>query len=115
MASPEECREALEQFSEHLARSDGDVRRAAALDRSLTCWITDLDITFAGQLRGGGIQHLIETSGAPAEKAQIRLAMASDDLVAMVGGHLHFASAWAHGKVRVEAAFRDLLRLRSLL
>ncbi|MGW6554351.1 sterol-binding protein, partial [Streptomyces sp. NPDC055051] len=34
---------------------------------------------------------------------------------AMVGGGLNFAKAWASGRVRLEAGFRDLLRLRSLL
>ncbi|AXI80079.1 sterol-binding protein [Peterkaempfera bronchialis] len=115
MATSEECRTALTRLSENLSRSDGDVRAAAALDRSLTCWITDLDLTFSGRLRGGRIQDVVETPGAPAEKAQIRLAMSSDDLVSLVGGDLHFASAWAHGRVRLEAGLRDLLRLRSLL
>lgn len=53
--------------------------------------------------------------GPPREKAQIRLAMTGDDLVAMVDGELNFAKAWGSGRVRLEAGFRDLLRLRSLL
>ncbi|WP_055586876.1 hypothetical protein [Peterkaempfera griseoplana] len=115
MANSEECRAALEQLSENLSGSEGDVRKAAALDRSLTCWISDLDITFSGHLRGGRIQDVVETPGRPPERAQIRLAMASDDLVDLVAGRLHFASAWAHGRVKLEAGIRDLLRLRSLL
>ncbi|MCD0484638.1 sterol-binding protein [Streptacidiphilus sp. ASG 303] len=115
MATSEECRTALTRLSENLARSQGDVRSAAAVDRSLTCWVTDLDVTFSGHLRDGRIQDVVETPGPPAEKAQIRLAMASDDLVALVAGQLHFASAWAHGRVRLEAGLRDLLRLRSLI
>jgi len=115
MATPEECQAALARLSENLSQSDGDVRKAATLDRSLTCWITDLDRTFTGRLRGGRIQDVVETPGAPAEKAQIRLAMSSDDLVALVRGRLRFASAWAHGQVKLEAGVRDLLQLRSLL
>ncbi|MFJ6216078.1 sterol-binding protein [Streptomyces sp. NPDC092296] len=115
MATSEECREALTRLSEKLTDSDGEVRRAAALDRSLTCRITDLDVTFAGRLRGGRIEDVVQTPGAPVDRAQIRLAMTSDDLVALVAGELHFASAWAHGRVRLEAGLRDLLRLRSLL
>ncbi|MFG3056317.1 SCP2 sterol-binding domain-containing protein [Kitasatospora sp. NPDC048239] len=115
MANAEECREALEQLSRNLARSTGDVRKAATLDRSLTCRITDLDLTFTGRLRDGRIQDVTEAPGEPAEKAEIRLTMSSDDLLAMVGGTLHFASAWAGGRVRLEAGFRDLLRLRTLL
>ncbi|MCX5210138.1 sterol-binding protein [Kitasatospora sp. NBC_00240] len=115
MANAEECREALEQLSRNMANSTGDVRKAAALDRSLTCWITDLDITFHGRLREGRIQDVTQVPGAPAEKAEIRLSMSGDDLVAMVGGPLNFASAWAGGRVKLEAGFRDLLRLRTLL
>jgi hypothetical protein len=115
MASIEECRTALEQLSRNLAGSDGDVRKAAALDRSLTCHLTDLELTFYGRLADGRIMDITHTPGAPTAKAEIRLAMTSDDLVAMVGGRLNFASAWAGGRVRLEAGFRDLLRLRTLL
>ncbi len=115
MASTEQCREALEQLSRNLAGSDGDVRKAAALDRSLTCRLTDLDLTFTGRLQDGRITDVVETPGPPATKAEIRLTMTSDDLVAMAGGHLNFASAWATGRVKLEAGFRDLLRLRTLL
>ncbi|MBD0692309.1 SCP2 sterol-binding domain-containing protein [Streptomyces sp. CBMA123] len=115
MANAEECREALEQLSRNMANSTGDVRKAAALDRSLSCRITDLDLTFTGQLRDGRIQDLVATPGMPAEQAAIRLTMAGDDLLALVGGELNFASAWASGRVKLEAGFRDLLRLRTLL
>ncbi|WP_380280369.1 SCP2 sterol-binding domain-containing protein [Kitasatospora purpeofusca] len=115
MADAEECREALEQLSRNLAKATGDVRKAAELDRSLSCRITDLDLTFTGRLREGSIQDLREAPGGPAGKADIRLTMSSDDLVALVGGRLNFAAAWATGRVRLEAGFRDLLRLRTLL
>ncbi|WP_316524035.1 SCP2 sterol-binding domain-containing protein [Kitasatospora brasiliensis] len=115
MANAEECREALEQLSRNMAKSTGDVRKAAALDRSLSCRITDLDLTFTGQLRDGRIHDVSAAPGAPTTKAAIRLTMSSDDLVALVDGRLNFASAWAGGRVRLEAGFRDLLRLRTLL
>lgn len=115
MASPQECRTALEQFSRTLAGSDGQARKAAAVDRSLTCRLTDLDLTFSGWLRDGRITDVTEAGGAPDHRADIRLTTTSDDLVAMVDGRLHFASAWAGGRVRLEAGLRDLLRLRSLL
>ncbi|MER6303427.1 SCP2 sterol-binding domain-containing protein [Kitasatospora sp. NPDC001539] len=115
MANAEECRAALEQLSRNMAASTGDVRKAAALDRSLSCRITDLDLTFTGQLRDGRIQDVVATPGPPATKAEIRLTMASDDLIALVDGTLNFASAWASGRVKLEAGLRDLLRLRTLL
>ncbi|MGK4580424.1 sterol-binding protein [Kitasatospora sp. HPMI-4] len=115
MATIEQCREALEQFSRNLGSANGDARKAAALDRSLTCWITDLDLTFSGHLRDGRITDVVEVPGPPPAKAAIRLTMTGDDLVAMVDGQLNFASAWAGGRVRLEAGIRDLLRLRTLL
>ncbi|GGW36144.1 SCP2 sterol-binding domain-containing protein [Streptomyces xantholiticus] len=115
MATTQECRGALDRLSDNLAKADGDVRSAAALDRSLSCHITDLDVTFTGRMDNGRIEVTDTTQGPPREKAQIRLAMAGDDLVAMVDGSLNFAKAWASGRVRLEAGFRDLLRLRTLL
>ncbi|WP_128375608.1 SCP2 sterol-binding domain-containing protein [Streptomyces cavernae] len=115
MATIEECRAALDKLSDNLADADGDVRSAAALDRSLSCRITDLDITFTGRLQGGRIEVLDTHPGPPVEKAEIRLAMTGDDLVAMVDGELNFAKAWASGRVKLEAGLRDLFRLRSLL
>ncbi|MCC5034316.1 SCP2 sterol-binding domain-containing protein [Streptomyces sp. WAC 00631] len=111
----EDCHRALERLSENLAGADDDVRGAAAMNRSLSCHITDLDTTFTGRLADGRIEDVTAAPGPPAEKAQIRLSTTSDDLVAMVNGELHFARAWGSGRVRLEAGFRDLLRLRSLL
>ncbi|MEU9013925.1 SCP2 sterol-binding domain-containing protein [Streptomyces sp. NPDC048479] len=115
MATTEECRSALDKLSDNLAQADGDVRSAAALDRSLSCHIKDLDITFTGRLVDGRIDVVDTLQGPPPDRAQIRLAMSGDDLVAMVNGELNFAKAWASGRVRLEAGFRDLLRLRTLL
>lgn len=115
MATIEECREALDRFSGNLATAEGGVRGAAALDRSLSCHITDLDQTFTGRLDDGRIRVEAVAPGPPATKAEIRLAMTGDDLVSLVAGELRFAKAWASGRVRLEAGFRDLLRLKSLL
>lgn len=115
MATLEECRDALTRLSDNLAGAGGDVRDAAALDRSLTCHVTDLDVTFEGRLSDGRITVTDTVPGRPRRKAQIRLSMTGDDLVAMVAGDLNFAKAWATGRVRLEAGLRDLLRLRKLL
>jgi hypothetical protein len=115
MATTEECRSALDKLSENLAGAEGDVRSAAALDRSLSCRITDLDITFVGRLTDGRIEVLDTIEGPPRERAEIRLTMTGDDLVSMVNGELNFAKAWGTGRVRLEAGLRDLFRLRKLL
>ncbi|MFE2039023.1 sterol-binding protein [Streptomyces scopuliridis] len=115
MATTEECRSALDKLSDNLAQADGKVRTAAGFDRSLSCHITDLDVTFTGRLVDGRIVVTDSVEGPPPEKAEIRLAMTGDDLVTLVDGELNFARAWGSGRVRLEAGFRDLLRLRSLL
>jgi hypothetical protein len=115
MASIAECRSALERLSENIAQAEGNVASAARMDRSLSCRITDLDLTFTGRLADGRIRDVVATPGVPGERAQIRLTMAGDDLVALVDGRLHFARAWATGRVKLEASFLDLIRLRTLL
>jgi len=115
MATIEECRQALDRLSENLTTADGDVHSAIALDRSLSCHITDLGITFVGRLAGGRIQDVTTEKGLPPERAQIRLTMSGEDLVALVQGELNFAKAWGSGRVQLQAGLRDLLRLRSLL
>jgi hypothetical protein len=115
MATIEECRAALDQLSANLARANGDLHAAVALDRSLSCRITDLDVTFVGRLAGSRIQDVTAVAGTPADKAHIRLTMKGDDLLAVVGGELNFARAWGSGRIKVQAHLRDVLRLRSLL
>jgi hypothetical protein len=115
MATIEECRAALEKLSDNMQGAEGDVREAAAMDRSVSCRITDLDVTFVGRLTGGRIEVDDTLQGPPREKAHIRLTMAGDDLVAMVDGELNFAKAWGSGRVRLEAGLRDLFRLRKLV
>lgn len=115
MATIEECRAALEKLSDNMQNAEGNVRTAATMDRSVSCRITDLDITFVGRMKGGRIVVQDTLQGPPQEKAQIRLTMAGDDLVALVNGELNFAKAWGSGRVKLQAGLRDLLSLRKLL
>jgi hypothetical protein len=115
MARIEECRTALEKLSDNMANAEGEARDAAALDRSVSCHITDLDVTFVGRLTGGRIDVRDTVEGPPPQRAQIRLAMTGDDLIALVGGELNFATAWGSGRVKLEAGLLDLFRLRKLL
>ncbi|MFG3118465.1 sterol-binding protein [Streptomyces sp. NPDC048197] len=115
MATLDQCRAALDRLAQNLSSADGKVRGAAALDRSLSCRITDLDVTFLGRLAQGSIQDVTCAPGPPPDRAEIRLSMTGDDLVALVDGQLNFARAWGSGRVKLEAGLRDLLRLRTLL
>ena len=109
MATIEQCQEALKEFAGKLGGMDDSNK---TLVRTVSLRVPDLDITFHGVLREGSLE---DVSTEPKERAQIRLTINSDDLIALVAGDLNFASAWARGRVKLEASFSDLLRLRKLL
>ena len=112
MATMDECLTALKGILGDIAAHPA----AAGLDRSLSCRLTDLDEVVLGRLTSGSVRDLHVLPHGPAiPKADIRLTMSSDDLLALTDGRLHFGSAWATGKVRLEAGLRDLLRLRKIL
>lgn len=111
MATVEECRQALERIATRLAEHPEAAARVN-LERSIACHIRDLGVAFCGRLRGGAIVDLAEGDDP---KAQIRMSVSSDDLLALVAGDLNFAAAWASGRVSIKASFSDLLRLRKLL
>ena len=112
MATMEECIKALGRILGDLASNPA----AAGLDRSLSCRLTDLHEVVVGRLSGAAVRDLhVLPHGPDVPKADIRLKMTSDDLVALTHGRLQFGRAWASGRVKLEAGLRDLLRLRKLL
>ena len=112
MATMDQCLTALRSILGDLASNPA----AAGLDRSLSCRLTDLDQMLVGRLASGAVHDLTAVPDGPsAPRADIRLTMTSDDLVALTDGRLHFGQAWATGRVKLEAGLRDLLRLRKLL
>ena len=112
MATIDQCRAALERLADRLAGVDEEARRRHTFDRTLSCHVPDLDVTFPGRLEDGELRD-ITLDEAP--RAQIRLTATSDDLVALTDGHLDFGRAWLGGRVKIEAGVRDLLKLRSML
>ena len=112
MATMEQCLTALEGILGDLAANPA----ADGLDRSLSCRLTDLDEVVLGRLGSGAVRDLhVVTDGPEVPKADIRLTMTSDDLIALTDGRLSFGPAWATGRVKLEAGLRDLLRLRKIL
>jgi putative sterol carrier protein len=110
MASAEECREALDRLAVRIADRE-PAQRKSGFNRSLGCRLPDLDVDFHGRFADGLLTD-IEQGVDP--RAQIRLTLASDDLVKLVDGQLKVASAWATGRMRVDASIRDIMRLKSL-
>jgi hypothetical protein len=114
MATVDECRTALRTVVARLAADREWVARLArlSLDRAVACHIADLDVYFHGRLQGG---ELIGIADGDDPRAQIRLNVKGDDLLAMVDGKLNFVGAWATGRLSVKASFGDLFKLRKLL
>jgi hypothetical protein len=112
VATMDECLTALKRILGDLAANPA----AAGLDRSLSCRLTDLQQVVLGRLTSGTVRDLsVVADDGAVPRADIRLTMASEDLVALTDGRLQFAPAWASGRVKFEAGLRDMLRLRSLL
>jgi len=112
MATVEECRAALQKLAQRMADNAAETSQKLDFDRSLACRITDLGVAFHGQLSGGQIVGLADGDD-PA--AKIKLTSSSDDLIALVNGQLNIASAWAGGRIKIDAGMMDLLKLRKLL
>jgi hypothetical protein len=112
VATLEQCMTALEGFVRELASHDA----ARGLDRTVSCRLTDLHQVVQGRLATGTVHDMASVPDGPTvPKADIRLTMSSDDLLALTGGDLSFTPAWASGRIKLEAGIRDMLRLRSLL
>lgn len=112
MATMDECLKALKGILGDIAAHPA----AAGLDRSLSCRLTDLHEVVLGRLSAGSVRDLhVLPHGPDVPRADIRLTMSSDDLIAMTDGRLHFGKAWASGRVKLEAGLRDILRLRKIL
>jgi len=112
VADRQQCEAALRGLAARLdqvAAREG--RSPRAPDRTLMCRLPDLGASYTAELRDGCLRDIAEG----AHPSQITFTLTSDDLMAITEGRLSVTSAWASGRLRVEASVRDLLRVRSLL
>jgi len=112
VATVDECRAALQKLAQRMADNAAETSQKLDFDRSLACRVTDLGVAFHGELSGGQIVGLTDGDDP---RAKIKLTSSSDDLLALVDGQLNVASAWASGRIKIEAGMMDLLKLRKLL
>ena len=112
MATEAECDKALRSLVDMLARVPAEVRSKYVLDRTVSCKVSDLGVTWSARLCDAGIIGLTTEDDA---KAQVRLSVSSDDLIALVAGRQSVPTALATGKVRVQASPLDMLRLTNLI
>ena len=112
VGSVDEARAALEHLTDRMAANAAATRAKLDFDRTLSCRIPDLDVAFHARLSGGQIHDV--TDGEDPE-AKLKLTAGSDDLVALVKGKLNVASAWASGRIKIDASLMDMMKLRKLL
>ena len=114
MASAEECREALQALSTRLTEMSPHDRASYFGNRSMSCHVTDLDITFVTRFTNEGTTPVTEAKPDD-PPADIRLAASSDDVISLSATPANIARMWIAGRVKVHASMRDLLALRKLL
>src|SRR5512142_2271640 len=114
MASAEECREALQVLSGRLTEMSPQDRASYFGNRSMSCHVTDLGVTFVTRLTDAGAEPVTEAKPDDLP-ADIRLTAGSADGIAPSATPANIARMWIAGRVKVHASMRDLLALRKLL
>jgi predicted lipid carrier protein YhbT len=114
MATAEQCREALQALTGRLGEMQPEDRASYFSNRSFSCHVTDLGVTFVTRITDQGAEPVREM--APDEPpADIRLTANSDDVVALAATPANIARMWMAGRVKIHASVRDLLALRRVL
>jgi hypothetical protein len=113
LASTEEVERKLEELIARLGPEAGrELGRSLPDRRALVLHVGDLGTDWWCVIEEGrpGPLHRGSANGA-----DIRITADSDDLVELVDGGASLFSAYLSGRVRIEASFSDLLRLRRLV
>lgn len=80
--------------------------------RCIEATCTDLGLMYHAFWRSGQLGDLV---AGPADRADIRIQVASIDLVQLADGTLAFREAYTSNRIRIDASMTDLLRLRAVL
>lgn len=115
MATKSECAAALDQLAAKMGGLDENSRDKHRLERTVSCQIPDLEVTFYGMLKDARLLNVTSyDNGVKPPQAQIRLTIPSDELLKLVDGSLNFMSAWTSGRIKVNASIGDLIKLRKI-
>lgn len=112
MATLEAVEEAVQGLVERLADVDPELRRKYAVERTVSCRLRDLDVILLASVDEDGAISAV--THAQRGDGQVKLTTSSDDLIALIEGRLAVPTAWATGKLKIDASMLDLLKLRSL-
>lgn len=113
MATAEECRTALEGLTGRIANMDAKDREAHLVDRTLSCRVPDLGLTFVTRLGPDGAEP-VKVADNGAAQAQVRFTADSNTVLAIANDPGSFMRAWLSGKLKVQGSVYDLLHLRKL-
>ena len=113
MATREEVGRAIERLMARLDGNEDNVRSAIPGRKVMGCYVTDIDASWYSVIEDGHVSPPTEAP-PPGEHVAVLLKLRSDDLIDLVEERLSFMSAFLSGKVRVDASFTDLLRMRTL-
>jgi predicted lipid carrier protein YhbT len=114
MATAEECRAALESLTARIASMDAKDREAHLLDRTLSCRVPDLGLTFVTRLGPDGAEA-VKVADDSTPPAQVRFTADSNTVIAIAGDPGSFMRAWLSGRLKVQGSVFDLLHLRKLM
>lgn len=112
VASTEDVDTILDDLLHRLTDLDPNTRALLPARRTIEARCPDLGLVRHAEWRDGALVVLDEP---PRGRCDIRISLASDDLLAMHRGDLTFSRAYAVGRVRLDASVTDLLRLRAVL
>ncbi|MFC4565324.1 SCP2 sterol-binding domain-containing protein [Nocardiopsis mangrovi] len=116
MTSVEDCRAAIGKVSDRILQTDEADRRKHLVERSVSVTVRDLDTVFDMRLTANGLEDVTSRAlGSAGPKAQVGITVSADDLVDLAEDRLDFAKAMFSGRVKLDASFGDLMRLRKLL
>jgi predicted lipid carrier protein YhbT len=117
MASAKQCRSALDRLTKTLDGIDPQLRSRHLPQRTVTCRVKDLDLYFTARIDEDGVHDIAQVRVDRSEPppADVRVALDSDVLIALVDREDDFVNAWLHGRIQVSAPMRDMLRLSSVL
>jgi predicted lipid carrier protein YhbT len=93
---------------------DAKDREAHLLDRTLSCRVPDLGLTFVTRLGPDGAEA-VKVADDSTPPAQVRFTADSNTVIAIAGDPGSFMRAWLSGKLKVQGSVFDLLHLRKLM
>ncbi len=112
VATQAEVDRTLKKLVKRLDTADLDGASLPEQQRIIICVITDLDLIYKAEYASGRIRRLREVKAA--EGGDVRISVASDELISLADGRSSLPMALLFGRIRVDAEARDLLLLRQL-